>query len=171
MTKTTIQALSSIVAGTLFLTGCAGYRLGMENSLPFESIFVDVVANDSFAPQAQALLTQNLRESIARDPRVKLADREEADVTLTVRLSSYTRQPDAAMVGDTALARSFRLNLGALVTLQDNRDARTYLNDWPVETESEAFTDSGLTQAEYREIPLLTEDLSARIREKVLDTW
>ena len=109
--------------------GCR-YALGPGNELPVESIYVEVVFNDSTAPQAGPLLSRALREEMIREGRTKLANNStSADATLAVRLVDYERLPEMYRSDDTALASGFRMNLFALVTLQSSSGKKIYFKD------------------------------------------
>ena len=52
-----------------FISGCNSYQLGNPAELPFESIYIKPVSNDSFAPQAQEGLHLLQSEEEAKDVR------------------------------------------------------------------------------------------------------
>ena len=71
-----------------FISGCNSYQLGNPVELPFESIYIKPVSNDSFAPQAQTLLSTQIRDAFIRDGRTKLViNREAADAVLIINLT------------------------------------------------------------------------------------
>ena len=82
-----------------FISGCNSYQLGNPVELPFESIYIKPVSNDSFAPQAQALLSMQIRDAFIRDGRTKLVtSREAADAVLLINLTDYKRLAAARRV-------------------------------------------------------------------------
>lgn len=101
----------------LFLTGCVHYRLGPPQKLPFRSIHIRAVQNDSFAPQTHAVVSENLIEAFLRDGSVLVESFDRADATLEVTLFGYQRERSTTQLHDTALGRSFRLQLQARVSL------------------------------------------------------
>ena len=85
-----------------FISGCNSYQLGNPVELPFESIYIKPVSNDSFAPQAQALLSTQIRDVFIRDGRTKLVtSREAADAVLLINLTDYKRYAAARQSEDT----------------------------------------------------------------------
>jgi len=168
------RLLTASVAVALIITGfgCSHYHLGTEGKLAFRTLYVEPVANKSMLPQAQALMSTQLRERFARDSRITLVNSAEgADATLNVVIEDYHRDVATVREGDTGLARKFTLTFGAACTLHDNRAGKNLFENRSVVTHRDAFTDGGQLQAEYQALPLLTESLSDRIAHAVLDVW
>ena len=165
------------------ISGCNTYQLGNPVELPFESIYIKPVTNDSFAPQAQALLSTHIRNAFIRDGRTKLViSRESADAVLIINLTKYKRYAAARQSEDTTTAASFSLVLAAEVSLFNqnkgdyyfqeriiNESSSTYVDN-PYATPSAAQTQDFL-QMEYQAMPRLTYDLARGIADEVLSTW
>jgi len=177
----TLFALQFLVSVTLI--GCKSYQLGSPTELPFQSIFVKPVTNDSFAPQAQTLLSSQIRDAIIRDGRLKLVTSEdEADAVLLVNLTDYDRRAASRNRNDTVIARDFDLNLTADVSLYNQNAGDYYFEDREIRERSNAYTnnpylDSAATdpqdflQAEYNAMPRLTRDLARKIADEILSPW
>lgn len=166
--------------GTVLLlaaAGCSSYRIGKPADTPFRTVYIEPVANRSFAPQAQTLLSTQIREHIMRDGRIALADRDEADAVLSVTLDEYEREASALRGDDTVLASKFTMTLTARCTLADTRTGRVYFQGRETTTETEGLfgIDEELTfqglQSEYQTMPILTEKLAREISNMVLHTW
>jgi hypothetical protein len=156
----------------LLISGCANYQLGAGGKPTFRTIYIEPVTNKTLLPQAQPLLSTQLRETFARDGRVGLgASPGDSDVTLTIVIDQYFREVAAVREGDTGLARKFNVTLGARCTLRENRSGRLIFTDRPITAVREVFTDSGQLQAEYQTLPLLAEALSAKVAHATLDVW
>lgn len=167
-------SLAAMFVSVLLLVGngCSHYRLGTEGKLAFSTLYIEPVTNQTLLPQAQALMSTQLRERFARDGRVTLVNSPEAaDATLKVALDDYHRNVATVREGDTGLARKFTLTFGAKCTLRDNRGGKNLFENRPVSTHRDAFTEGGQLQSEYQTLPLLTESLSDRIAHAVLDVW
>ena len=166
-----------------FICGCNSYQLGNPAELPFESIYIKPVSNDSFAPQAQALLSTQIRDAFIRDRRIKLVtSREAADAVLAVNLTEYKRYAAARQSEDTITAASFRLVLAAEVSLFNQNKGDYYFHERIINESSSAYVDNpyatpavaqtqDFLQMEYQAMPRLTHDLSRRIADEVLNTW
>lgn len=157
---------------TLSLAACGHYQLGTGSSVSFRTLYVAPVENKALLPQARALLSTQLRETLLRDGRVTLVDSPaSAEATLQVVISDYHREIAAVREDDTGLARKFNLVLAATCTLRDNRSGKNLFEGRLVNATREAFTDGGQLQSEYQALPLLAETLSARITHAALDVW
>lgn len=164
----------------LLLAACANYRLGTGGNLTFRTIYVEPVENRSLLPQAQALVSAQLRQAFARDGRVTLVNSATgADATLSVVLNDFRRDVAAAREDDTGLARKFNVTLTAGCTLRENRTGRVLFENRSVSAQRETFTDSrlagpqygGQLQAEHQVLPLLAETLVGKIVHTTLDVW
>lgn len=161
-----------LLALCLGLAGCAHYQLGTGGQLGFTTLYVAPVANRTLLPQAQAILSTQLREKLGRDGRVTLVNSPAgADAILTVVIKDYHRDIRAVREDDTGLARKFALVLGTECTLHDARVGRDLFTSRSIEVTRDVFTDSGQLQAEYQMLPVLAEALADKVAHSVLDVW
>jgi len=163
--------------------GCAHYRLGTGATLPFTTLYVEPASTKILLPQAQAVITAQVRAAFLRDGRVTLVDSPEAaEATLKLEIADYRREVATQRRDDTGLARKFSLLLGVNCTLTENRTGRVFFARREVTARRDAYTDSGLTlpngttvsgqlQSEYQSLPLLADALAAKIAHAVLDVW
>jgi hypothetical protein len=157
---------------TLVLGACANYRLGSGGTVKFSRLYIAPVTSEVLIPQAQALVTTELREAFLKDGRVALADSAaDADATLKVTLSAYQRDVTVAQTQDTGLARRFDITLRAKVTLTDLRSKQTLFENRILTARGGVFTDSGQHQSEYQTLPLLAEKLAEDAVHAALDVW
>ena len=164
--------LTPLLCGVLFLSGCGSYQLGTGAKLKFSTLFIAPVTCEAMIPQAQALVTTQLREAFIRDGRVTLVDSPEtAEVVLQISLTGYDRTVAVSLPTDTGLARRFDVNLRAQATLTDNRTKQDLFAKRPLAAQRGVFTDSGLIPSEYQALPLLAEQLASEAAHAVLDTW
>ncbi|MBS0633529.1 MAG: hypothetical protein JSS11_16590 [Verrucomicrobia bacterium] len=164
--------LACLATAVVGLGGCARYQLGTAAKLTFSSIYVAPVENKTLLPQAQTVVSTQLRDAFLRDNRVSLVNSpESADVTLQVVIRDYHRSVQAARSDDTGLARKFALTLGVNCTLRDNRSGKALFTDRQIEVQRDAFTDSGQLQSEYQALPLLAQSLADKVSHTVLDVW
>jgi len=165
------------------LGACKSYQLGSPATLPFESIYVRPVMNQSFAPQAQALLSSQIREAFLRDGRVRLvSDPSTADAVLVIDLTEYRRSPGARESNDTTVARSFSLGLVADISLYDQNRGRYYFRQRQASERANAYVNDPYAnpalpetqdffQSEYQAMPRLTRGLAQKIANEVLSPW
>ena len=167
-----LPRLLPVLAATLLLAACAGYRLGAGTQPRFTTLFIAPVTTETLIPQARELVTTQLREAFIKDGRVTLVDSPAAaDAVLRVSLTGYDRQVAVARQDDTGLARRFDVSLRALATLTDQRNQQVLLAKRALTAKRGVFTDSGLVPAEYQGLPLLAGQLAVEAVHAVLDTW
>jgi hypothetical protein len=172
---------SGLLALGPLLSGCSHYVLGTDGRLAFSTLYVEPVENRALIPQAQAIVTAQLRDAFEKDGRVTLVNSPEAaDATLTVVITDYHREVAAVREADTGLASKFNLTLAVVCALTDNRAHRAYFQGRPIYATREAFTDNGVPastgvgnqlQSEYNTLPLLAQQLADKISHAVLDVW
>jgi Lipopolysaccharide-assembly len=164
--------IASVAGLGLMLTACANYRLGTGAKTTFSTLFIAPVECKVLIPQAQVLVTTQLREAFIHDGRVTLVDSADAaDAVLRVSLIGYDRTVAVAQTNDTGLGRRFDLALKAHATLTDNHRTQTYFTDRTLTATRGVFIDSGLVPAEYETLPLLAEQLANESLHAVLDVW
>jgi hypothetical protein len=163
--------------------GCQSYQLGDPAPTPFETIYIAPVANESFAPQAQAILSTQLREVFLRDGRTRLVmSEEDADAALYVTLKEYTRRAAARRSDDTVRAQGFDIGLHAMITLYDFRNEELLFNARPIQANTNALVTNpyrddsaaptqSFLQSEQQAMPRLTRDLARQIADEVLSPW
>ena len=154
----------------LVLSGCHHYQLGMPSELPFKTVYVAPVENSSFAPQAQAVLAQQVIDALMREG-VKVTDAHRADATLSIELVDYTRTVSATQPEDTLLAQSFAAEIKATAALVDNRSGLVYFSDRLHASSQQVFVDEGFQSSEYQAMPAVLRQLAANIVSTVVSTW
>ena len=175
--------LAPLVAVALVTAGCASYKLGTPGDPPFDTVFIPPAENRSFAPQAQAALTSELRQRFIRGGRVRVvADKSEADAVLEVTLADYRRETGARDSEDTVLAEDFDVTLVARTSLYDTRNGKYLYRDRRVEDRSNVFTENpftptgtprtqGFLQSEYQAMPRIARDLARKIANEAIGAW
>ena len=168
-----VMALTVATLGCIlvFLSGCSAYQMGAPDKLPFASIYVEPVDNQTFAPQAASVLTSQIIRQFERDGRLTPEPESSADVTLAIQLVDLTREIRVMREDDTGLARKIRLTLVADCSLTRNGTGEVYFSSRRVTAETEVFLDDGQNQAEFQATPVLTRNLAFNISHAVLDTW
>ncbi|MGJ8639941.1 MAG: LPS assembly lipoprotein LptE [Opitutaceae bacterium] len=179
--RCTLLAILGFIAITL-LSGCASYKLGSQGTLPFKSIYISPAVNESFAPQAQTIISAQIRETFIRDGRVKvLSNENDADTVLTVTLTDYDRKSNARFRSDTEFARTFLLTLNARVSLYNAQEGNFLFQDRELVESTNVYSDNpyatstteqqSYTQAEYNAMSRIARDISRQIADEVLSPW
>lgn len=154
-----------------FIAGCSHYHLGGPGELPFKTVYVPPVKNSSFAPQVQAMLTQQVIAKLQEQQAVKIVSSSSADVTLYVTVTDYDRDVASTQASDTFLAESFNLIMVADVTLADNRTGKNLITSRPIEASQQAFVTGGFQPSEYQAMPVLTEEVASKVSDMVTSVW
>ena len=158
------------VCAVFYVSGCAHYQLGTSGKLSFATLYVAPVTNRTLLPQAQAIVTTQIREAFAQDGRVALAPSPDtADASLEIRIQDYHRDVASVLENDTGLARKYTLTLEVACTLHSK--GTTLFEDRRIRVQRDAFTDGGQLQSEYQTLPLLSEALAKKVTHTVLDVW
>lgn len=153
------------------LSGCGRYHLGRHAEPPFRSVYVRPASNESYAPQVQAIISQQLREYFVRDGLLQVESEGEADAVLEVVLRDYRRRVAATRTEDTELAEKLRHELAALCTLTDARTGQIYFKDRLVHGTADSFPRDRPLQGEFQAMPVLAGDMARRISLEVLQVW
>lgn len=171
--------LVSIVVLCLF-TGCASYKLGSSAEIPFKSIYIKPTTNHSFAPQAQPIVSAQIRETFIHDGRVKLVSKEEeADAVLYVDLTKYDRSAAARNSNDTEIANDFDIRLTADIALYDQQTGAYLIQKRSIQADTHAYIGNPYTdgeiisfqQSERQAMAQLARDIARKITDEVLSPW
>ena len=157
----------------LLVAGCANYKLGSTGPLPFHSLYVATVKNNGYAPQAQAPVTEMLRQSLLQEGNLELKNQGDADATLEVTLTDYHRTPSAMSSNNTLNVQAYNITLSANCTLVDNRNGTVYFKNLLVNASIETYINGAndLNEPEYQSMPLIARELARKIKDVVVSTW
>jgi outer membrane lipopolysaccharide assembly protein LptE/RlpB len=163
--------LFSLVLGcSVLLSGCSHYQLGTSGKLSFATLYVEPATNRTLLPQAQAIVTTQIRQAFLQDGRVaQTSAPDAADAVLEIRIQDYHRDVASVLENDTGLARKFTLTLEVACTLRSK--GTVLFQDRVIRVQRDAFTDGGLLQSEYQTLPILAEALGKKVAHAVLDVW
>lgn len=182
----TLSTLGLVAATLALLSGCASYKLGSSAEIPFETIYIQPATNDSFAPQAQPIVSSQLRQAFIRDGRVKLVTKpEDADAVLTVNLTDYKRNSASRSTVDSERASDFDITLESEVSLYNQRSGDYYFEERTLLERTNAYVrnpyveEGNLSvqnldayhQGEREAMPRLARDLARQIADEVLSAW
>jgi hypothetical protein len=165
----------------LGLAACSHYQLGTAGKLTFSTLYIEPVSNKTLLPQAQAVLTTQLRQAFIQDDRLTVVNSpQEADATLTVVITGYHRDIAAVRENDTGLASKFTVTFTTTCTLRDNRSGQAMIDHREIQVQEGVYTDNGMVrsttpgdqlQSEYNTLPLLAGAMASKVSHLVLDVW
>ena len=170
MTRNFLAFVVAIFA-SVFLSACKYSLAGSPQPLPFRTIAVKQVVNDSYAPQASAPLTTQICRKISESPALELVDLDDAQAVLEVEIIDYAKDTFATKSTDTALARAMTVNLRAKATLKNLKDGSMLFKDKIFEVDSRVFSNGSMLDNEYSNMPVMTDELARKIVDSVLGVW
>ena len=162
--------ISALFVGGFFLFGCAHYQAGDGSTVPFSSIQINPVDNQSLAPQINEVLNHDLRQAFVRSGKVSVENLD-AESQLSVTITNFGRETVATNSQDTGLARKYTLSLVASCDLTSANVEAPYFLERRVSASIDVFLNSGQTRAETHGIPLLSKKLAEAITNEVLQVW
>ncbi len=153
----------------LSLSGC--YHWGSPGELAFSTLYIAPVENDTYIPQAQSLVSSQLRKQFLREGRILLDNKDSAEAILYTTLTTYTTSTAATQEKETGLPRSFSFGLTASISLYSVKEQKMLINKQSISSSVVTQIDGGAQLAEYQSIPTLAQELALKIKETVLNPW
>lgn len=161
------------LAFTLFLSGCAGYKLGPTNRTVAGAFSIQITpfANRTLEPRLSDALTSALRKEVQRDGTFQLATDGSGDVVVTGEILRYERGEVSFLPVDVVTARDFRVSFTAHV-LAKNRITGQVLVDRELTGSTLMRVGTDLPSVERQTLPLLAADLARQINAAIADgSW
>lgn len=153
--------------------GCSNYRLaGTPTKLPFSSVYVEPVRNNSYAPQSAALLTNAISNALMQCPSISISNKAEAQATLSTVIVDYEKTPIASNRNDTALAAAYRVTAEAECTLK-RANGEIIFKNRKVKASTDIYLgdQNNLIGDEYQNMPIIMRELGDRVKDAVIGIW
>ena len=113
---------------SLFLSSCI-YKNNDSRLGDLRTIYIEVVQNNSLAPQIGPLLNNKIRAHIIQRSHFRLTSEiRDSDLILRISLKNYRQSPEIYNPQDTLLAAGFNLSIGAQISLT-NRRGKAFIED------------------------------------------
>lgn len=161
----------------LIFNSCSHYSVRIDDSLPFKSLYLNTVVNESFAPNIQVLFQNQLRQSLLEQTSITLSKRaDQADVQVDVRIVNYDRSPSSHSSSDSGRYNALNLSIGAELSLYD-RKTGVYLIEKTILSSSEPiFFDHSngspnFNEIEYGALPRISRTLAEAVIQQILSYW
>ena len=160
--------------------GCSNYSFGRRAQipLPFSRIYVAPVKNESFAPQAQALLTKSVRNKLANQPGIKLAESPDNAAILEITIIKYgqssagyeyVEKKDGDKKHDGW--KAYDVDMSVSCSLVDGKTGKVYFKDHKVSASVECRDRENYQEAKYQAMPQLVQKLADKICEDICNVW
>lgn len=166
------KALSTFLLG-LFLSGCAGYRLGPATPSylrEIKSIAVPTFRNTTLVPRVEALVTGTVIKQFQQDGTFRIVNESTADATLKGEIVAVGRSPARSVRGNVLETSEFNLLLRVRYTLV-GRDGRMLAGPAEVGGSTSFFVEADVATDERQALPLAAEELAGRLVSQLSEGW
>lgn len=160
-----------LTLSSLALCACNYTLEGTAQPLPFKTIAVKQVVNNSYAPQASNPLMTQVCTMLSQTPALTLTSLDEAQAVLEITLDDYTKSVYATRYEDTDMARAITVQLSAKCTLRNLKTGEVIFKDRPFGVKNHIFNDESFLDGEYQNMTTLTGMLARKIVDSVLGIW
>ena len=161
----------------LGFNSCSHYSIINVNETPFNSVYVDTISNQDFAPNVHTLFQNQIRQTILRDGRLTLSNKpEKADIRLHITIKDYKRNVNTRSSVDSGRYNSLNIGLAIFVSLYDNKTNAYLVKNVHLGSNEYLFFDPVENSVKHRELeyqilPKITRELSESILELILSDW
>lgn len=166
------KALSTFLLG-LFLSGCAGYRLGPATPSylrEIHSIAVPTFRNATLVPRVEALVTGTVIKQFQQDGTFRIANESNADATLKGEIVTVGRSPARSVRGNVLATTEFNLLLRVRYTLV-GRDGKVLAGPAEAGGSTSFFVGADVATDERQALPLAAEELAGRLVSQLSEGW
>lgn len=155
---------------TLWLAGCAGYRLGPTGGFAAGSrtVRVEYFENQTLQPRLSEALAHALRKRLQQDGTYRLVSAGEADVVVRGQILRLDRRPLSFQPRDIRTTRDEELEVAVHLRAEDRR-AGTNLVDREVVARLSVRLEGNQTSAERQAMTQLAEDFADRAVPLIVD--
>ena len=169
-----------ILAVLLPFFGCTSYHpgIGANIPLPFDRVYVAPVKNESFAPQSQALLTKSVRNKLANQPGIKLAESPDNAAVLEITIIRYGQSSAGyeyveKQNGDKKYDdwKAYDVNMSVSCSLVNGKTGKVCFKDRKVSASVECRDRENYQEAKYQAMPQLIQKLADKICEDICNVW
>ena len=157
----------------LWLTGCAGYRLGPTSGVAAGSktIQINFFRNETPEPRLVEAVGNSLRKTLQQEGTFRLNTHGSGDVVLDGVITEFRRDEVSFQPTDVITVRDYALFLVVKVKAVERGTDKVVL-DREVWGRTTIRAGADLASAERQALPLLVEDLARKVTSLLVDgTW
>jgi hypothetical protein len=159
------------VFGCVWLTGCAGYRVGPVLTADYKSVAVPMFRNSTLVPQLEAQVTNAIIKRLQADGALQVHAEENADIIVAGRITDYRRLALRSLRLDTGVTREYRIRITAELEVRDRRTGRPVFKTRTVSGSAETFIGQDQQTAEFQVLPLVADDLARQVVAILTESW
>ena len=162
-----------ILAGLMLVSACGYHLSGTQNTLPphLKTVAIPVFDNTSSEPDIHRNMTNIIRQSFINDGRLKVVNKDKADLVMKGVLNSYTLKAVSFDVDDVAL--EYYVALGVDIKVNDMVKRKQFLKE-NFTTKWDFRTDANVINSEAaRQVALNNayKELGSRLVSIVIDQF
>lgn len=157
----------------VFLTGCAGYRLGDVKPYALrnvKNIAVRTFTNNTYTPRVEVLVTNTVIKQIQQDGTFRITTEDQADAILEGNVQGIGRSPARAVRGNVLASSEFNLGVTVGYNLR-KKDGGSIVGPASIGGGTSFFVGDDPQQDERQALPLAVEDLAVRLVSQLSEGW
>ena len=169
----TFGALLSSVLVAMFVSGCAGYKLGPTNGKPAgsQTVQINPFQNKTMEPRLTEYVNNAMRKRLQQDGTFKLETHDDGDIIINGVITLFHRSELSFNPSDTRTVRDYYLYMTADITATE-RSTGKVLWTRPVTGRTSIRIGTDQASAERQAVPLMAEDLAQNAISLLADgTW
>ncbi|MBI3415491.1 MAG: hypothetical protein HY043_09250 [Verrucomicrobia bacterium] len=170
MMRSRMFVLSWISCLALWITGCAGYRLGPTSGVAAGSktVQVNFFRNETPEPRLIEAVGNSLRRTLQQEGTFRLNTHGSGDVVLDGVITEFRREELSFQPKDVITVRDYALHLGVQVKAVERGTDKVLLERliWGRTT---IRAGGDLPSAERQALPLLAEDFAKKVTALLVD--
>lgn len=157
----------------LLFSSCGYHLVGTENTLPahLKSISIPIFKNSSSQPEIHRELTSIILRSFINDGRLKVTNKDDADLVMTGALTYYDIR--TASFGSEDLASDIIIELGVNVEVTDQVKNKIFLKK-KLKTQWDYKSNSDIADTETKRLKALEDaynELGTRLVSLIIDQF
>lgn len=164
-------SLLALLAASVALAGCTGYRLGSMLPPDIRTVHVPSFINETSEPLLEIECHRAVIEALQRDGSLRITDEEAADAILRVRLHEYRLEPVVFDSRDASNVRQYRTKLAAAMTLTRKADGKVIVERPSVRGEGVFNVAGDLSSSKRTGLPAAAADLARNIVQQMVEAW
>ncbi|MEM9479353.1 MAG: LPS assembly lipoprotein LptE [Verrucomicrobiota bacterium] len=163
MIRSTI--LSLMATGILFLTGCAGYKLGPVKPTELahiETLAVPTFLNDTLEPRISVMVTNQVIKTLQNDGSYKVASLENADAVMRGRIEVIDRRQARGARTEVLRTRELEVTVNIQFAIE-HAETGAVLSKGVSRGHSTVFLDPNFQLSERQAIQKASEEAARRL--------
>jgi outer membrane lipopolysaccharide assembly protein LptE/RlpB len=159
-----------VLGAVLYLSGCAGYRLGSTLPPGINVVHIPTFVNKTSEPRLEIETTQATIREVQRDGTLSVSDLEKSDVVLNVSLIGFRLDSLRYQTDRTTTTEEYRLTITAALTLTSRATGEVMTSN-TVRGEADFVPAGDLSSAKRDAMPVAARDLAHDIVESIVEYW